>query len=287
MKDQEEPLVPGLYMVATPIGNLEDISLRALRVLRESDWIAAEDTRHSRALLDFYGIQKQIYSFHEHSSHSRVDALVEKLKRGERGAYISDAGTPGICDPGSELVAQTLKEKLEVFPIPGASAPVTLLSASGFTASSFIFHGFFPREKKERIAWSERVIAQPGLHVFFESPHRLKECFHFLLPLFAENNFVVGRELTKRFETITRGRLDNVLEVLMKEDPRGEYVLILESLEGKDSDKNIIEIRKLLKDLASLGANQKVLLKVAMDKGLAKNEAYDLALEIKKLCDQK
>lgn len=282
MKGQEEALAPGLYMVATPIGNLEDLGFRALRVLRDADWVAAEDTRESRKILEAHGLSTPLLSFHEHSSTRKTQELVEKLKRGERGAYISDAGTPGISDPGAELVRAAAAAGIPVHPVPGPSAPIALLSASGFTATAFKFHGFFPREKKERVGWAERANTEGGVHVFFESPHRFLDSLRFLADAFSEKELVVGRELTKRFETITRGNAAKVAELLEKEEARGEYVLALDLGAPKPQGMTPEEIETLLRELARDGASQRVLTKVAISHGLAKNAAYDLALKCAK-----
>lgn len=278
-KDQEK-LPPGLYMVSTPIGNLEDLSFRAVRVLGGAHWVAAEDTRESRKLLDSQGISTELISLHEHSGPKRIEELVERLKAGESGAYVSDAGTPGLCDPGAELVATAAEAGVAVYPIPGASAPVALLSVSGLKGSDFAFHGFFPREKREEFL--KKVGGRGGLHLFFESPHRIKDCLKALVKHYPEKQIVVGRELTKKFETIYRGSVAEVAERIGGEEPRGEYVLALDLGEAPEERAGLgeAEIRALLSELAALGASQKTLTRVAMSHGLAKNAAYSLALEI-------
>lgn len=279
MKGQSLELASGLYVVATPIGNLEDLSFRALRVLEKAAWVAAEDTRETRKLLDHYGIQsKQLHSFHEHSTNARVEELVASLSQGGVGAYVSDAGTPGLCDPGAGLVQACVAAGIAVYPVPGASAPLALLSIGGFGESSFTFQGFFPREKKEREEWAKQA---GGLQLFFESPHRIQGTLAFLGDTFPSNHLVVGRELTKRFETVSRGTCAEIAASVGKEEPRGEYVLALaltvrEAVEGLPA----AEVRALVKELAELGATQKVLLRVGMSHGLRKNEAYKLSLEV-------
>lgn len=287
-KDQAEekstesvkPIAPGLYVVATPIGNLEDLSFRALRVLGQVNWVAAEDTRETRKLLDHYGVKSELHSLHEHSTKARIDELVEELKKGGTGAYVSDAGTPGLCDPGPGLVQACVAEGISVYPVPGAAAPMALLSVAGVSESGFHFHGFFPREKKEREEWASRALGIGGAQIFFESPHRIASTLEFLSSHFAENPLVVGRELTKRFETITRGSCGAVGEELRKEEPRGEYVLVLQLPEACaaaafDEEK----VKTLVKELALLGAGQKILVQAAISHGMRKNEAYKMALE--------
>lgn len=267
-------------MVSTPIGNLEDLSFRAVRVLQGAHWVAAEDTRESRKLLDSQGIQTELISLHEHSGPQKIEALVERLKAGETGAYVSDAGTPGLCDPGAELVAAAAAAGIAVYPIPGASAPVALLSVCGFAGSSFSFHGFFPREKREDFL--KRLGGRGGLHLFFESPHRIKECLKALDKQYPENKIVVGRELTKKFETIYRGSVAEVAGRIAAEEPRGEYVLALELGEAPEQKAGLseAEVRALLFELAGMGSSQKTLTRVAMSHGIPKNAAYALALEI-------
>jgi 16S rRNA (cytidine1402-2'-O)-methyltransferase len=266
-------------MVSTPIGNLEDLSFRAVRVLEAADWVAAEDTRESRKLLDSKAISTELISLHEHSGPKKVAELVGRLKAGETGAYVSDAGTPGLCDPGAELVAAAAAAGVPTYPIPGASAPVALLSVSGFAGSDFSFHGFFPREKREEFLRKLKVSG--GLHLFFESPHRIKECLKVVAKAFPERPLVAGRELTKKFETIYRGSAEAVAERIGAEEPRGEYVLALDLGEVPAEKAGLaeVEIRSLLSELAGLRADQKTLTRVAMSHGMPKNAAYALALE--------
>jgi 16S rRNA (cytidine1402-2'-O)-methyltransferase len=242
--------------------------------------VAAEDTRESRKLLDSQGIQAELISLHEHSGPKKISELVERLKAGETGAYVSDAGTPGLCDPGAELVAAAAAAGVVVYPIPGASAPVALLSASGFAGSDFSFHGFFPREKREEFL--KKLGGRGGLHLFFESPHRIKECLKALDKQYPEKQIVVGRELTKKFETIYRGKVGEVAGRIATEEPRGEYVLALDLGAAPEERVGLgaAQVRALLEELAGLGASQKTLTRVAMSHGLPKNGAYALALEI-------
>jgi 16S rRNA (cytidine1402-2'-O)-methyltransferase len=280
MKGQaKEPA--SLYLVATPLGNLEDLSFRALRVFKEVAWIAAEDTRTSAKLLQSQGISTPLISFHEHSGSGRVEHLLQRLMAGESGAYISDAGTPGICDPGAPLVRAAAEAGIPVVPVPGPSAPIALLSVSGFEGSDFTFHGFFPRENAERKRWADRAEAIGGLQVFFESPHRIKETLLFLKIRFAKAGLVLGRELTKKFESIHRGTCQEVAERLEAEEPRGEYVLAvaLPPAEARPAGLAGEALEILLRELAALGAGQKILVRVALSHGLAKNAAYALALK--------
>jgi 16S rRNA (cytidine1402-2'-O)-methyltransferase len=271
-----------LYLVGTPIGNLEDLTFRALRTLRQVRWVAAEDTRETRKLLESQGIQNQLFSLHEHSADAKVASLVERLSQGDSGAYVSDAGTPGICDPGAALVRAAAAAGIRIVPIPGASAPVTLLSVAGSDYSAFSFSGFFAREKSDRKIWGEKALLTGGLHVFFESPHRIQGTLEFLSEAFPLGRLVVGRELTKKFETITRGTCQEVHLQIGEEEPRGEYVLSLELPLAEEARPEGLSGPKLeahLADLVELGANQKILLRVAMAHGQSKNTAYAMALK--------
>lgn len=281
---KSEKPVPGLYVVATPVGNLEDLGFRALRVLKHADVVAAEDTREARKLLDHYGIQVKTISIHEHTGPSRVLQFANSLREGMAVcAYISDAGTPGLCDPGADLVNACVEAGYPVFPVPGASALMSLLSITGSSESAFAFHGFFPREKKDREAWAAKARLAGGLHFFFESPHRFQGALEFLAEGFPTAPLVVGRELTKRFETITRGACSEVRGLLSKEEPRGEYVIALQLPRAEGELKSAMgeeELRAFVKELAELGAPQKALVRAAMSHGMRKNEAYKLSLEM-------
>lgn len=280
----EEKPSPGLYMVATPIGNLEDLSFRALRVLRSADWIAAEDTRETKKILAAHGIHTPTLSLHEHSSDAKAAELAERLARGETGAYVSDAGTPGVSDPGAALVRAAADAGVPVHPVPGASAPSALLSVAGFKGTIYTFHGFFPRERKERLAWAESARAGGGIQVFFESPHRIEDCLSFLSSEFPELPLVVGRELTKKFETLYRGPASVILNNLREGEVRGEFVvgcdLPAAPALATDPALTASRVRPLLEELAGLGAKQKLLTVVAVSHGMPKNQAYSLALEI-------
>lgn len=283
MKDQADLIESSaLYMVATPIGSLEDLSFHALRVLKQCDWIAAEDTRETKKLLAAYEINTATVSLHQHSGARKVGELVERLKGGQRGAYVSDAGTPGISDPGAELAAAARAAGIPVHPVPGASAPVALLSVAGFAETAFTFHGFFPREKRDRLAWLEQARSSGiQVHLFFESPHRFREALAFLNETSPEAELVVGRELTKKFETIRAGAVAELNRIYQGEEPRGEYVLALR-FPAAETDEQVVEdkVKALLAELAALGASRKVLTRVGISQGLAKNRAYALSLEL-------
>jgi len=220
-----------LYIIGTPIGNLEDITLRALKVLREVDLILCEDTRVTKKLLDRYEIQKPLLSYHHHSKLSRVEKILEHLENGKNLALVSDAGTPGVSDPGNELIAELTKAKpsSEIIPIPGASAPVTLASVVGINMSRFSFLGF-PPHKKGRETFFREVAGAKYPIIYFESPHRFLRNLELLEKFKPDAKLVVGRELTKMFEEILRGNIGEIREKWEKraeKEKRGEFVIIV------------------------------------------------------------
>jgi 16S rRNA (cytidine1402-2'-O)-methyltransferase len=235
----ENKIIGKLYIVATPIGNLEDITLRALRVLKEVDLILCEDTRVTKKLLDRYEIQKPLLSYHHHSKLSRVEKIAEHLENGKDLALVSDAGTPGIADPGNELIAKLgnwgdegnwgKRGEFEVVPVPGASAPATLASVAGINMSRFTFLGF-PPHKKGRETFFREVAEVKYPIVYFESPHRFLKNLELLEKFKPDAKLVVGRELTKMFEEILRGEIGEIREKWEKrpeKEKRGEFVIIV------------------------------------------------------------
>jgi len=217
-------LAPGLYLVATPIGNLEDITLRAVRVLKEADVIACEDTRQTQKLLNYYGITTRMASYHEHNEMTRAAELVLDLEGGARVALVTDAGMPGISDPGFRLISLAIRHHIPVVPIPGASAFLAALVASGLPTDSFRFGGFLPPKSGQRRQMLESVKASPRTQVFYEAPHRVKEAVEDIVEILGgDRHVVVAREVTKIHEEFLRGRASEVLEVLnAREDIKGE-----------------------------------------------------------------
>lgn len=234
--------MPGtLYIVATPIGNLSDITLRALEVLKSVDFVLCEDTRVTRKLLDHYGIATPSISFHEHSKLEKTEQILELLKSGKNLALVSDAGTPGISDPGGKLIEEITKNTgvdperlIEIVPIPGPSALIAAASIAGFSMDKFVFMGF-PPAKKKRKKFFEEVISSKYPVIFYESPHRITRSLSDLRGTDAEptRKVVVCRELTKKFETIYRGTVDEVLQKLKDEEVRGEFVVIVRQAHHK------------------------------------------------------
>lgn len=273
-----------LYVVATPIGNLQDITLRALDVLKAVDAIAAEDTRHTSGLLNHFGISKKLMAVHEHNEHQSAEKLLSQLSAGETIALVTDAGTPGISDPGAVVVDFVRKAGIKVVPIPGVSAVVAALSASGIVQNGFYFHGFLPASGAARRKVLETLKLQTVTLVFYEAPHRILECIADLsIVLGAERRITFARELTKTFETIYSCHLGEA-EVWLKADvnqQRGEFVLLVEAAaikEVAEVPEEAVRILKLL--LMELPLKQAVKLTTDITHA-KKNALYELALKIK------
>jgi 16S rRNA (cytidine1402-2'-O)-methyltransferase len=270
-----------LYVVATPIGNLEDITLRALRVLKEVNRIAAEDTRHTQTLLNHYGITTPLTSYHEHNERSKVRSLIERLARGENIALVSDAGTPAISDPGYRLVGAAIRENLIVVPIPGASAALAVLSASGLPSDRFAFDGFLPAAKQERKNKLQALKGETRTMIFYEAPHRLKESLEDLLQIFGDREISIGREITKLHEEFLRGAVSAVLLQLAERDVKGELTLIVH---GATVEFEIAEdqLKAEIGRLITAGNGAKEISELIGGRyGLAKREVYRRVLEIK------
>jgi 16S rRNA (cytidine1402-2'-O)-methyltransferase len=277
----EQPLAPGLYLVATPIGNLEDITLRALRVLRQADRIACEDTRQSAKLLNHYGIATPTISLHEHNEQARAaDDLLPLLLAGGRVAVISDAGMPGISDPGSLLTRLAVDAGVPVFAIPGANAALSALIASGLKTESFTFHGFLPEKAGARRTALESLATNGslGTQIFYEAPHRILETLSDLAAVFgARAKVVVARELTKLHEELLRGTAAEIhAELAGRERVRGEMVLLFESSGAAEERSTGQSLSARVAELsASEGLEEKDALKrVARERGIGKSEAY-------------
>lgn len=225
-----EKLAGRLFVVATPIGNLSDITFRAIEILKSVDFIAAEDTRTSSVLLKHYGVSKPMLSFHSYSGANRTNEIVQRISQGESGALITDAGTPGNSDPGYTLVRDAVQAGVDVVPIPGPTAFVAALSASGLRMDRFIFEGFLPL-KKGRQKKLQHLSTETRTIVFYESPHRIEKTLQELLKYFGDRRCVVGRELTKIHETFYRGSFSEVLKLISPSEKRGEFVIIVEGAE--------------------------------------------------------
>ena len=272
-------LTPGLYLVATPIGNLEDITLRAVRVLKEADQIACEDTRQTQKLLNHYGISSRTVSYHEHNELTRAPELVLDLEGGARVALVTDAGMPGISDPGFRMISLAIRHHIPVVPIPGASAFLAALVASGLPADSFRFSGFLPAKVGPRRQTLESVKASPRTQVFYEAPHRLKEAVEDVVEILgADRQLVIAREVTKIHEEFLRGRAGEVLEILKaRGDIKGEITLLVgKAEEGQQKIAVGVSVRQRFQQIMSQEKlDEKAALKrIAKEMGVSKSEAY-------------
>ena len=275
-----------LFVVATPIGNLEDISLRALRVLREVNVIAAEDTRRTAKLLSYYGIHTPTLSFHAHNSHARLPQLLRRLGAGESIALVTDAGTPGVSDPGAELVAACRQEGLAVDPIPGASAALVAAVGSGFPLNSVTFLGFPPSKAKARTEWLRGLAASPETMVFFEAPHRIGPTLSDLRELLGNRQICVGRELTKVHQEFLVGPADS--DTFLAITRKGEFTIVIgpslseATTKPLPSDASIAELFRALAQSGVASGRRATASEVARRLGLTANEVYR-ALERTKL----
>lgn len=267
--------MPGtLYLVATPIGNLADITLRALEILKNVALIACEDTRHTRKLLQHYGIATKTVSYHEHNEQQRATELIEILKRGDDVAVVSDAGTPAISDPGFRLVRAAIENDISVVPVPGPSALISALTAAGLPTDEFFFGGFLPARANARRTRLAELRGVPGTLVFYEAPHRLSETLKDAYETLGEREAVVARELTKLHEEIRRGRLSELAEHYATEEPRGEIVLLIDRhvLEVVVQDKSVFS---LVDQFERDGLDHRAALKkAARELRLSRAEAY-------------
>jgi 16S rRNA (cytidine1402-2'-O)-methyltransferase len=266
-----------LYIVATPIGNLQDISQRALDVLRSADTIACEDTRHTRKLLEHYRISSHLVSYHEHNERERAEELLDELKAGRSVAVVSDAGTPGICDPGFRIVDLAAESGITVIPIPGSNAAIAALSASALPTDAFFFGGFLPSKKGERKRRLTELRGIPATLVFYETPHRLIASLGDCLEVLGDRRAVVAREVTKLHEEFIRGHLSTIISSISDARIRGEVVLMLEreTLERAETPTDQLVIR--FAAMIGEGIERKIALKrVAKEFGVPRAEAYRL-----------
>ena len=267
-----------LYLVATPIGNLEDITIRALNVLKEVDLIAAEDTRHTLGLLNHFEISKPLISYYKQTEKVKSEILIQKILDGKNIAVVSDAGTPGISDPGEEIVKAAIENNIEIVPIPGACAFVNALIASGLSTREFCFIGFLSANKKEKKEKLEEIKYETKTIILYEAPHKLKNTLECILEILGNRKIVLARELTKIHEEFIRDNVSNILEKI--DEIRGEFVILIE---GNSESKNDVELSKLneksLKDhykyYENMGLEKKeIIKKIAKDRGKSKNEIY-------------
>jgi 16S rRNA (cytidine1402-2'-O)-methyltransferase len=270
-----------LYLVATPIGNLEDITLRALRILAESSLIAAEDSRHSRKLLTHYDIDTPMLSYHEHNKLVRINEILSKLSSGDV-ALISDAGTPGLSDPGYELVRAAIDAGHIVSPIPGASAPIAAIVSSGLPTDSFLFTGYIPRKKNERIRTFQELVNERRTIIAFESPHRLPESLADLSEVFGiDREVVLCREMTKMHEEFYRGSIGELLERVGSENPRGEITLIIGGdIKSERWDEHLV--REAVQEQMNEGRRpSEIAREIASISGWKRRDVYLITQEVK------
>lgn len=276
-----------LYLCATPIGNLEDMSRRVLRVLGEVDLVAAEDTRHTLKLFSHFDIHTPLTSYHEHNKKSKGEQLLQQLLEGKNIALVSDAGLPGVSDPGEELVALAVDAGVAVVPLPGPSAALTALVASGLPTGRFVFEGFLPARGKQRRQRLEELKGEKRTIILYESPHRIKATLTELAAVLGERRGAVARELTKKYEEIRRGTLSELLEWCRANNPRGEYTLVLEGAgeeapSAESSPPDAGQVVELVLELEARGvARNEAIKKAARQSGINRRELYDLIARLK------
>lgn len=271
-----------LYLCATPIGNLEDITLRVLRVLKEVDMIAAEDTRQTVKLLNHFEIKAPLVSYHEHNKYQKTPVLIKELLAGKDIALVTDAGTPAISDPGEELARQAYEAGIPVTSLPGASAVITALTLSGLSTRSFAFEGFLPQEKKERDEVLEKLKVSTYTTVFYEAPHRLVKTLEMVArAIGGQRKIAVCRELTKKHETVMQCTLAEALSYFRENTPRGEFVFVLQGADVSELQKEeykkweLISLEDHMEMYMSQGMGRKEAMKaVGKDRGMTKNQVY-------------
>ena len=261
-----------LYICPTPIGNLEDITYRTIRILNEVDLIAAEDTRHSIKLLNHFDISKPLTSYHEHNKDSKGGYLINKLLEGENIALISDAGMPGISDPGEDIIKQAIYNNIEIEVLPGATASITALVGSGLETKKFAFEGFLDRDKKARKNQLEELNEERRTIIFYESPHRLKDTLKDMLKVLGNRRIAVNREITKKYQEIIREDIETVINIFNEKEVKGEFVLIVDGFKGEKTVQNSYE------DL-----NEREYVVALMKNGMAKKDAIKIVCKDRKL----
>jgi 16S rRNA (cytidine1402-2'-O)-methyltransferase len=283
---------PGkLYICGTPIGNLKDITLRSLETLRKVDLVAAEDTRHTGKLLNHYHIDKHLTSYHEFNKEGKSHFILQCLKEGQNVALVSDAGMPGICDPGYEIINLVIQNGFQVIPVPGVSALMTALVVSGFDISRFIFEGFVPKKYSEKEHFFSDLKTEKRTIILYESPHRIKDTLEIIKKTMGDRRIVINRELTKKFEEISRGSLSEIISELSVRDIKGELTLVLEGYKDDRNTKIFLvtdpkiedEIKKKMKNYLKKGYyNKDVVLLITKEYDVPKNWVYELILLMKK-----
>ena len=274
MSKEKEKEIGTLYIVATPIGNLEDITIRAINTLKKVDLIAAEDTRHTLKLLNYLEISKPLISYHRHNENIKTELLIENLKKGKNIALVSDAGTPGICDPGEEAIKQCIEENINVVSIPGPCAMVNALICSGLDTKEFVFLGFLPLNKKNRKEKLEEIFNETRTSILYEAPHKITNTLKDLKEVIQNRKIVLARELTKIHEEYIREDIDKLIGI--SKDLKGEMVLIIEGGEvKKENNFENLSIEEHYKYYEEKGLKKKeIIKKIAKDRKVNKNEIY-------------
>lgn len=279
-----------LYLCGTPIGNMKDITLRSLETLRNVDLIAAEDTRHTGKLLKYYHIEKSLTSYHEFNKKKKSCFILKHLQQGENVALVSDAGMPGICDPGFEIINRVIQSQFQVIPVPGVSALIAALVVSGFDISRFIFEGFVPKKKIEREHFFSDLKRESRTIVMYESPHRIKDTMAIIQKIMGDRRIVINRELTKRFEEIIRGTVSEIIPEFNARDIKGELTLVMEGCKkgikevivSGTEPKNKAEIKKKMKNYLKKGYyNKDIVSLITKEYEVPKNWVYSLILSMK------
>lgn len=268
-----------LYLVATPIGNLDDITFRAIKILKEVDTIAAEDTRHTLKLLNYYEINKPLISYHRHNEDIRSDKLIKQILEGKNIAVVSDAGTPGISDPGEEIVEEAIKNNIEVIPIPGACALINALICSGLNTKEFAFYGFLPLNNKNRKLVIDRIKNESKTVILYEAPHKLKKTLEDIRQNIGDIKCVIAKELTKIYENFYRGNISSIIENIG--EPKGEYIILLDLKQNKlkQDEINRMSIEEQYNMYKMEGLEKKEIIKqIAKNKKVPKNDIYQIFL---------
>ena len=286
-----EKKIGKLYICGTPIGNLEDITLRCLETLKKVDLIAAEDTRHTKILLSYYQIKKPIISYHEFSSQKKIEYIFQLLKTGQDIALVSDAGMPGLCDPGYAIINKAIENNISLIPIPGVSALTTALVVSGFALHGFVFEGFVPRKRADKEKYFTRLEKEHRTIVFYETPHRIKDTLLIIRQIMGDRRIVLARELTKIFEEIIRGTLTEVIDYFNFKEIKGEITIVLEgqSIRQKKSVSYLKddltegnELIKKIKNYLKKGYYHKDIVSlITVEYHIPKKLIYEKILEVK------
>lgn len=272
---------PVLYIVATPIGNLEDITFRAVRILKEVDLIAAEDTRHTLKLLSHFGISKPLTSYFDHNQRFKAERIISELNSGKSVALVSDAGTPSVSDPGYKLVCSAIEQGIKVVPIPGVSAAIAALSASGLPSDQFSFIGFPPPRHSKRLSFFSKYLNHPGTLIIYEAPHRLLDSLHDLQLIMPERRLVIARELTKIYEEFVSGTADDLISHYAVKQIKGEVVILVSP--GEAEQVCSLNIEDELVKLFNAGISLKdASRQIAEISGKNKSEVYSIALSLRK-----